>query len=324
MSTSEERHWKVGEVATATGLTVRALHHYDRLGLLVPSERTLAGHRLYSEDDLQRLYRVLALRHVGLPLTEISRLLGEDRPDLATTVRRHLARVERDLERGQRLRERLAELLSSIERSVKPSVDQFIDAMEAMAVIEADVDVVMRVPYDPAGDEQGAPRPMRHYPGRKIALLKERDGGRILPIWLGSEAGYALVLGLCGHTLPRPLGPDLSVRLLELAGQRIERVVIESGAENSYVATLTVVIGEDMHEIDARPSDALNVAVRAGGRVFVATEAMEEHALGTNVELESRLTEDLARIPDGDAQLPGEWRSLPGDLMASLDSPNAS
>src|ERR687894_452979 len=112
MAGGEERHWKVGELAKATGLTVRALHHYDRLGLLVPSERTRAGHRLYSEADLQRLYRVLALRHVGLPLTEIARLLDEDRPDLATTVRRHLGRVERELECGRRLRERLVELLS--------------------------------------------------------------------------------------------------------------------------------------------------------------------------------------------------------------------
>src|SRR4051794_21451212 len=152
MSSREERHWKIGELARATGLTVRALHHYDRLGLLVPSERTFSGHRRYSEADVRRLYRVLALRHAGLPLTEIGRVLDEEGRDLAATVRRHLARVERELERGQRLRERLADLLGSLERSVEPSVDRFIAAMEAMAVIEADLDVVMRVPYEPAGD----------------------------------------------------------------------------------------------------------------------------------------------------------------------------
>jgi DNA-binding transcriptional MerR regulator len=70
MSYVEERRWKVGELARATGLTVRALHHYDELGLLVPSERTQAGHRLYGEDDVRRLYRVVALRHLGLPLSE--------------------------------------------------------------------------------------------------------------------------------------------------------------------------------------------------------------------------------------------------------------
>jgi DNA-binding transcriptional MerR regulator/bifunctional DNase/RNase len=297
MGTGEARRWKVGEVARATGLTVRALHHYDRLGLLVPSERTLSGHRLYSQADLQRLYRVLALRHVGLPLTEIGRLLDEDRPDLATTVRRHLARVEGELERGQRLREGLVELLSSVEHSVEPSVDQFIDAMEAMAVIEADLDVVMRVPYESPGGEPGPPRLMRHFPGRKIALLKERGGERTLPIWLGSEAGYALVLGLCGRRLQRPLTPDVSVRLLELAGQRIERVVIEHGGENFYSAALTVALGDELHEIDARPSDALNLAARAGGRVFVAADVMAEGALSSTAELESRLTEDLVRTP---------------------------
>jgi MerR family transcriptional regulator, thiopeptide resistance regulator len=55
MSAELERRWKVGELAGATGLTVRALHHYDRVGLLVPSERTGAGDRLHSEADVQRL-----------------------------------------------------------------------------------------------------------------------------------------------------------------------------------------------------------------------------------------------------------------------------
>ena len=60
--------YRIGELARAAGVTVRALHHYDSLGLLVPSERTGAGHRLYSADDVERLYRLLALRGVGLPL----------------------------------------------------------------------------------------------------------------------------------------------------------------------------------------------------------------------------------------------------------------
>ena len=70
MSEGEERRWKVGELAGATGLTVRALHHYDDVGLLVPSERSSANHRLYSEDDVRRLYRVIALRRLGLGLDE--------------------------------------------------------------------------------------------------------------------------------------------------------------------------------------------------------------------------------------------------------------
>ncbi len=52
-----EQAWKVGTLAKATGLTVRALHHYDHIGLLSPSRRTAAGHRLYTADDVARLYR---------------------------------------------------------------------------------------------------------------------------------------------------------------------------------------------------------------------------------------------------------------------------
>ncbi len=54
-----ERQWSIGELAAAAGITVRTLHHYDRLALLVPSERSDGGHRRYTTDDVQRLYRIL-------------------------------------------------------------------------------------------------------------------------------------------------------------------------------------------------------------------------------------------------------------------------
>lgn len=100
MRSAGDKRWKVGELAKTTGLTVRALHHYDKLGLLVPSERTEGGHRLYAEEDVRRLYRILALRQVGLPLTEIASLLDGEDPGLTAIVRRHLERVERDPSTG--------------------------------------------------------------------------------------------------------------------------------------------------------------------------------------------------------------------------------
>jgi MerR family transcriptional regulator, thiopeptide resistance regulator len=68
----DERQWKVGELADATGLTVRTLHHFDEVGLLRPATRSQAGHRLYTADDVRRLYRIIALRHLGMPLREIA------------------------------------------------------------------------------------------------------------------------------------------------------------------------------------------------------------------------------------------------------------
>lgn len=61
----------VGELARLTGVTVRALHHYDELGLVVPSERTAAGYRLYAHADVRRLQQVLLFKELGVPLEDI-------------------------------------------------------------------------------------------------------------------------------------------------------------------------------------------------------------------------------------------------------------
>ncbi len=125
---------KIGELARIAGVTVRALHHYDSFGLFVPSERTPSGHRLYSVADVERLYRLLALREVGLPLEEIGPLLdGED--GIGDTVRRHLGRVEQQLGALELLRLRLIRLLDALDGD-GASTDQFLDAMEAMTMFE--------------------------------------------------------------------------------------------------------------------------------------------------------------------------------------------
>ena len=68
----------VGQVAHEFGVTVRTLHHYDEIGLLVPSERSSAGYRLYSDGDLARLQQIVLYRRLELPLEEIADLLATD------------------------------------------------------------------------------------------------------------------------------------------------------------------------------------------------------------------------------------------------------
>ena len=67
--------WTVGQVADELGVTVRTLHHYDEIGLLHPSERTPAGYRLYTAEDLERLQNIVVYRRLGFPLEEIGELL---------------------------------------------------------------------------------------------------------------------------------------------------------------------------------------------------------------------------------------------------------
>ncbi|SDI12797.1 MerR family transcriptional regulator [Nonomuraea jiangxiensis] len=126
-----ERRWKIGELAAATGLTVRTLRHFHQIGLLCPSERSAAGHRLYTGDDVRRLYRILALRELRVSLGEIADALDGDGGDLRSVLVRQLDQVERQVALHSTLRRRLRSLDGSLSRAREPSIDQLIDAMEA-------------------------------------------------------------------------------------------------------------------------------------------------------------------------------------------------
>jgi len=104
---------KVGELAAASGLTVRTLHYYEQIGLLVPSGRSSTGHRLYDENDVARLYRICLLRRVGLPLAEIGRALQDPAWSLPAAMSRHLGELDRRLEAIVGLRSRLSKLLAT-------------------------------------------------------------------------------------------------------------------------------------------------------------------------------------------------------------------
>lgn len=83
----------VGDLAKLTGVTVRALHHYDEIGLVRPSERSPAGYRLYTDADVHRLQQVLLFRELGLPLEEIASAIDEatGRDELLRQHRKALA-----------------------------------------------------------------------------------------------------------------------------------------------------------------------------------------------------------------------------------------
>ena len=89
----------VGAVAELAGVSVRTLHHYDELGLLTPSERSGAGYRLYSHQDLERLREILIWRQLGFSLGEIASLLDDPGHDRLTALERQRELVSRELDR---------------------------------------------------------------------------------------------------------------------------------------------------------------------------------------------------------------------------------
>ncbi|UQU63881.1 MerR family transcriptional regulator [Couchioplanes caeruleus] len=137
MST-DETTWGVGELAGATGLTVRTLHHYDEIGLVRPSRRSSAGHRRYTAGDVRRLHRVLALRGFGFALGEIGALLdeGADGPDARELLRRQLDQVVDRITRAQDLRRRIEAVLGRFEAAGEASAAVLVRLIEGMTAVE--------------------------------------------------------------------------------------------------------------------------------------------------------------------------------------------
>lgn len=110
----------VGQVAEGLGVTVRTLHHYDEIGLVVPSERSRAGYRLYTEADLRRLQHVVVYRRLGFALEEIGEILAEGAG--SETVVDHLRR-QRDTV-AHRVAE-LTELVTAIDRALEAEMNEY-------------------------------------------------------------------------------------------------------------------------------------------------------------------------------------------------------
>jgi DNA-binding transcriptional MerR regulator len=105
------RPYQVHEFAELAGVTVKALHHYDRLGLLKP-RRTAAGYRVYSLTDLERLEQIVALKFLGLPLKQIKSLLERDSLQLPNALRLQ----RRELEHKRRLMDRAIRAIEDAEK----------------------------------------------------------------------------------------------------------------------------------------------------------------------------------------------------------------
>jgi MerR family transcriptional regulator, thiopeptide resistance regulator len=115
--------YTVSQVAKLARLSVRALHHYDEIGLLVPSARTDAGYRLYGEADLERLQQILFFRELAFPLEEIRRLLDDPEFDRRAALRMQRAML------GER---------ASQARALIAAVDRALQALEGGAPLTHD------------------------------------------------------------------------------------------------------------------------------------------------------------------------------------------
>ena len=221
---SSARGYQIHEFARLTGLTVRALQHYDHLGLLKPV-RSRAGHRTYSDQDLQALVQILALKSVGVPLRQIAALRRSGGPGLARALHMQRAVLERRrpllekaitaiqnveiaLEKGEEAdpatlrslieavgpqEDRPPALDDGPDQAVAPSASRMPDRMELRRRWQQLLDdVAMVVDTDPASPEA------QRIAGRWVDLLQALAGsGAALDAQLVKSAG---VLGAAART----------------------------------------------------------------------------------------------------------------------------
>jgi MerR family transcriptional regulator, thiopeptide resistance regulator len=127
-----ERTYLAQEFAKRAGVTIRALHHYDRLGLLKPSGRTRAGYRVYSDRDFARLEQIVALKFIGFPLHQIRDILRRQHSDLRAALEqqhRILAEKREHLERAIKAIERAEQLVAA---AGKPDWEPFRKVIEVI------------------------------------------------------------------------------------------------------------------------------------------------------------------------------------------------
>jgi RNA polymerase sigma factor (sigma-70 family) len=190
----------------------------------------------------------------GLTVSEIASAIAI--PETTIKVRLHRARLK------------LKDILQSSYPEISP-----VRRKDMIAVSIADISKQERK------DAEGRPYTMY------VVLLLDKTGRRVLPIWIGASEGQAIATGMHKLTAPRPLTLDFYVSLLKAVGTRVIEVRVETLKDNTFYGIVKVTRGRTTKEVDARPSDALALAVRTGSPIFVAEEVMDRAGIAVKVEV---------------------------------------
>lgn len=271
--------WLFGIVVNLCRMRLRSRHAVYAFedwhgGHAVPSfrwaERQPSPEAAYETRELHRIVlaaidtlpteqqQAVRLHYIdGLTLWEIGLLAGV--PVGTVKARLHRART--------RLRRDVAHILA---QGQHPTTD----VEKEVSMIEVTVDDV--IVHALKGEDITWPGGSHQLGLVHIILLKEVAGNRILPIWMGVVDANLLAVQLANISPVRPLAYDLMARLLQVAEMPVERVAVTQLRDNIFYATIWVKVGDRVHEVDARPSDALNLALRVRSPIFVAPELFEQ------------------------------------------------
>ncbi len=146
-----------------------------------------------------------------------------------------------------------------------------------------------------------------------VVILQERDGTRLLPIWIGQPEAESIVMHMHNVKRPRPITHDLIRSLITGMGAQLRRVQITRVEKQTYYAELHLQNGETLARIDARPSDGIAVAIRMGSPIYAAESLL--------VEPSEEMAEDDAEPGFGGDDAPaGEGELTSEQLKAYLEN----
>ncbi len=109
-----------------------------------------------------------------------------------------------------------------------------------------------------------------------VILLREQDGSRFLPVWVGEPEATSIALALEGFQSPRPMTYHFTAALLEAAKATVQSVTISKLVKDTFYATVSIRRGRTLEQVDARPSDAINLALRTSAPLFAEEQVLQK------------------------------------------------
>lgn len=133
----EKATWKIGELARQSGITVRTLHHYQQIGLLLPSEYTESGHRLYTKADISKLQQILSLKQMGLSLKEIHAFIANPDYDPLLLVQTQIEIIKEQMRLKEKLLNELEQLKALLLSDQNTNIEQLFRILEVIRMNES-------------------------------------------------------------------------------------------------------------------------------------------------------------------------------------------
>jgi hypothetical protein len=154
-----------------------------------------------------------------------------------------------------------------------------------------------------------------------VVILREADRERYLPIWIGSWEAQSIAMKLQGVEAERPLTHDLIVSLLEELGVRVRRIVVSDLADETYRARIVLSRDQDDYDVDARPSDAIALAVRVSAPIYATEAVLDRAGVMPEADEEERLSvfREFVNSLETDIDAPPGEGGEPGRLDRPLD-----